>query len=123
MAVPNNKKNIEDVAFIKFKKKLQRYLNSYQVKKVERAYLFAKEGSVNIDAYYTLFENQVIVNRETQGTLSFDNLEGNSNSKVLQMDISYNLAEGFDVKGSYKMQEVIATFDGEEKFVPFVPKD
>ncbi len=44
MAVPNNKKNIEDVAFIKFKKKLQRYLNSYQVKKVERAYLFAKEA-------------------------------------------------------------------------------
>ena len=44
MAAPNNKKNIEDVAFIKFKKKLQRYLNSYQVKKVERAYLFAKDA-------------------------------------------------------------------------------
>ena len=85
-------------------------------------YLFAKEGSINLDAYYTFFENQVIVNRETQGTLSFDNLEGNSNSKVLQMDFSYNLSEGLDVKGSYKMQEVVATFDGEEKFVPFVPK-
>ena len=85
-------------------------------------YLFTKEGSINLDAYYTLFENQVIVNRETQGTLSFDNLEGNSNSKVLQMDISYNLAEGLDFKGSFKMQEVVATFDGEEKFVPFVPK-
>ena len=85
-------------------------------------YLFTKEGSINLDAYYTLFENQVIVNRENQGTLSFDNLEGNSNSKVLQMDISYNLAEGLDFKGSFKMQEVVATFDGEEKFVPFVPK-
>lgn len=86
-------------------------------------YLFSREGSVNIDAYYTLFENQVIVNRETQGVLSFDNLEGNSNSKVLQMDFSYNLAEGLDIKGSYKKQEVMASFDGVEKFVPFVPKE
>ena len=85
-------------------------------------YLFSREGSVNFDAYYTSFKNQVIVNREIQGVLSFDNLDGNSNSKVLQMDINYNLVDGLDIKGSYKKQEVVATFDGEEKFVPFVPK-
>ena len=81
---------------------------------------FCKEYKFRCLLY--IFENQVIVNRETQGTLSFDNPKETRILKVLQMDFSYNLSEGLDVKGSYKMQEVVATFDGEEKFVPFVPK-
>jgi hypothetical protein len=86
-------------------------------------YLFDREGTVSLDAYYTLFENQMIVNQETQGTLSFENLNGHSDSKVLQFDFSYALTDRLDVKGSYKRQEVYATFGGEEKFVPFVPKE
>ena len=38
------KKNTEDVTFILFKKRLQKYLNSYQVKKVEEAYKLAKDA-------------------------------------------------------------------------------
>ena len=36
MAVPGKKKNIEDISFLGFKKKLQKYLNSYQIKKIEK---------------------------------------------------------------------------------------
>ena len=36
MAVAKKKRNTEDIAFVNFKKKLQKYLNSYQVKKVEK---------------------------------------------------------------------------------------
>ena len=44
MAVAKKKRNTEDIAFVNFKKKLQKYLNSYQVKKVEKAYSIAKDA-------------------------------------------------------------------------------
>ena len=37
-------KNIEDIVFVSFKKKLQKYLNSYQIKKIEKAFELAKEA-------------------------------------------------------------------------------
>lgn len=85
--------------------------------------LFDREGSINADAYYTLFENQLIVDQEQESSLRFYNLDGSSTSKVLQLDFSYELFERFDVKTSYKVQEVIATFGGVDQFVPFVPKE
>ena len=44
MAVAGKKKNIEDISFISFKKKLQKYLNSYQIKKIEKAFDLAKDA-------------------------------------------------------------------------------
>ena len=44
MAVAKKKRNTEDIAFVNFKKKLQKYLNSYQVKKVEKAYSIASDA-------------------------------------------------------------------------------
>lgn len=44
MAVPSKIKNVEDIAFVSFKKKLQKYLNSYQIKKIEKAFKVAKDA-------------------------------------------------------------------------------
>ncbi len=44
MAVPKKIKNIEDIEFVSFKKKLQKYLNSYQIKKIEKAFTLAKDA-------------------------------------------------------------------------------
>ncbi|MEL0257705.1 MAG: HD domain-containing protein, partial [Gammaproteobacteria bacterium] len=44
MAVAKNNKTIEDINYSSFKKKLQKYLNSYQIKKVEKSYLLAKDA-------------------------------------------------------------------------------
>ena len=44
MAVPSKIKNNEDIIFLEFKKKLQKYLNSYQIKKIEKAFLTAKKA-------------------------------------------------------------------------------
>ena len=44
MAVAKKKRNTEDITFENFKKKIQKYLNSYQVKKVEKAYNTAKKA-------------------------------------------------------------------------------
>ena len=44
MAIPSKTKNIEDIVFVSFKKKLQKYLNSYQIKKIEKAFETAKHA-------------------------------------------------------------------------------
>jgi len=44
MAVPRKSKNTEDITFAKFKKSIQKYLNSYQIKKIEKAYNVAKDA-------------------------------------------------------------------------------
>ena len=44
MAVPSKIKNNEDILFLEFKKKLQKYLNSYEIKKIEKAFLTAKKA-------------------------------------------------------------------------------
>jgi guanosine-3',5'-bis(diphosphate) 3'-pyrophosphohydrolase len=44
MAVPRKSKNTEDITFAKFKKSIQKYLNSYQIKKIEKAFDVAKDA-------------------------------------------------------------------------------
>ena len=44
MAIPSKLKNNEDILFLEFKKKLQKYLNSYQIKKIEKAFITAKKA-------------------------------------------------------------------------------
>ncbi len=44
MAIPSKIKNNEDLVFLDFKKKLQKYLNSYQIKKIEKAFSVAKKA-------------------------------------------------------------------------------
>ena len=44
MAVVDKTKNIEDIVFVSFKKKLQKYLNSYQIKKIEKAFELANDA-------------------------------------------------------------------------------
>ncbi len=44
MAIPSKIKNNEDILFLDFKKKLQKYLNSYQIKKIEKAFTVAKKA-------------------------------------------------------------------------------
>jgi len=44
MSIPRKSKNTEDITFAKFKKNLQKYLNSYQIKKIEKAFNVAKDA-------------------------------------------------------------------------------
>ena len=82
-----------------------------------------REGTINADAYRTVFENQVVVDIETPGELSFYNLNGESIANSMQIDLGYELFKRFDVKMAYKINDVTTTFDGEEKAIPLTPKD
>ena len=82
-----------------------------------------REGTINADAYRTVFENQVVVDIETSGKLSFYNLNGESISNSMQIDLGYELFNRFDVKMAYKINNVTTTFEGIEKVVPLIPKE
>ncbi|MBT4477989.1 MAG: TonB-dependent receptor [Flavobacteriales bacterium] len=86
-------------------------------------YLNGREGTINLDAYRTDFENQVVVDIETPSELSFYNLDGTSYANSIQADIMYELFDRFDVKAAYKINDVHTTYNGEEKIAPLTPKN
>ena len=86
-------------------------------------YLNGREGTINLDAYRTDFENQVVVDIETPSELSFYNLNGTSYANSIQADIMYELFDRFDVKAAYKINDVHTTYNGEEKISPLTPKN
>jgi len=85
--------------------------------------LFGREGTFNADAYRTEFENKIVVDIETPGELSFSNLEGTSFANSMQVDLAYELFNQFDVKLAYKVNDVITTFNSEDKIAPLSPKN
>ncbi|MBT6649792.1 MAG: TonB-dependent receptor, partial [Flavobacteriales bacterium] len=85
--------------------------------------LFGREGTFNADAYRTEFENKIVVDIETPGELSFSNLEGTSYANSMQVDLAYELFNQFDVKLAYKVNDVITTFNSEDKIAPLSPKN
>jgi len=85
--------------------------------------LFGREGTINADYYKTEFENQVIVDVESQGELSFYNLDGESFASSMQFDVIYELFDRFDIKMAYKLNDVQATFDNELRMTPLTPKE
>ena len=56
-------------------------------------YINNREGDITIDYYVTDFDNQVVVDWETQGKVSFYNLEGKSYAKSLQVDLEYEFSD------------------------------
>ena len=80
------------------------------------------EGTLNADVYKTEFENQIVVDIETQNELSFYNLEGTSFATSMQLDLAYELFDRFDIKMAYKINNVNSTYDGIEKTAPLTPK-
>jgi outer membrane receptor protein involved in Fe transport len=71
--------------------------------------------------FYTWFENQLVADRETPGLLSFYNLNGESYSHAVQVEIAYQPWKVFDVRVAGKYLDVKSTYGGELKSVPMVP--
>ena len=84
--------------------------------------LFGRDGTLNADAYKTEFENQIVVDIETPGELSFYNLVGVSYATSMQLDLAYELYDQLDVKVAYKINDVKTTFSGVDKIAPLTPK-
>lgn len=81
-----------------------------------------KELIISFDAYRTNFENQIIVDYERAGRVSFYNLEGQSYSNSVQIKLEYPVAKNFDVRAAYRMFDVKSTYDNTLLEKPMVSK-
>jgi len=86
--------------------------------------LFDQKGSVTIDAFYTQFQNQVVVDLENPRQISFYNLNNKSYSKSAQIEANYKPHRRFEIRLAYRFNEVKIAYN-EESYLskPFVARD
>lgn len=81
------------------------------------------EMSLNLDYYYTDFQNQVVVDIENPDEISFYNLEGKSFSHSFQAEIGAEVTKQIDVKAAYKLYNIQTDYKSGIKQKPLVPKN
>jgi len=84
--------------------------------------LFNRKADVTVDFYRTDFKNQVVVDWENPQEINFYNLEGDSYANSFQIEMSYNLFEGFDLKSAYKFYDVKTQYNSGKLERPLTPK-
>lgn len=73
--------------------------------------LFGKGGDITADYYITNFTDQVVVDWESEGQISFYNLEGISRANSFQLSFDYNFSEAISLRLAYKNYDVKTTYD------------
>ena len=66
----------------------------------------SREFLISVDLYRTDFENQIVVDWETAGKISFYNLDGKSYSNSFQVKFEYELVNNLNVRTAYRMFDV-----------------
>jgi outer membrane receptor for ferrienterochelin and colicins len=89
------------------------YSQEFRIKK--------QSGIVRLDYYYTTFVNQMVINLENPDFVKFGNLDGKSYSHAAQAEWTQDVTEGFTLTAAYRFTLTRSTFDGVEKYMPFVP--
>ena len=70
-----------------------------------------QEGILSADAYHTWFENQIVVDMETFGEISFYQLDGKSYSTSFQMQLDYSPFHAFDLRMAWRYNNVQTQYD------------
>ena len=89
----------------------------------QKIHLFGKLSTLSVDYFRTDFENQVVIDQEAPGQLSFYNLDGKSFSNSFQAEYNFIPVKNLDVRLAYRWFEVKTTYAGELKSKPFTAKD
>ncbi|TXC76067.1 TonB-dependent receptor plug domain-containing protein [Luteibaculum oceani] len=80
-----------------------------------------KELQLALDFYRTDFENQVVVDRDTDDRMvSIYNLDGKSFANSLQFQVDYELVERLDARVAYRWYDVQTTYGDELLRQPFL---
>lgn len=82
-----------------------------------------READITFDYYVTDFDNQVVVDWETQGEFSFYNLDGKSFAKSLQVDFEYDINDNILLKSTYKNFNVKKQYKSGFYQNPLTPKN
>ena len=73
--------------------------------------LFGRGGDITADYYVTNFTDQVVVDWESEGQISFYNLNGLSRSNSFLLSIDYNPFELISLRFAYKNYDVKTTYN------------
>jgi outer membrane receptor for ferrienterochelin and colicins len=85
--------------------------------------LFGNPASVVLDYYHTLFERQLIVDRdENVNQIIFKNMKGKSFSNSVQLEFAFEPVKRFDIRMAYKFLDVRANYGGSLQQKVMVPK-
>ncbi|MEN9002539.1 MAG: TonB-dependent receptor, partial [Flavobacteriales bacterium] len=69
-----------------------------------------REGVFSIDLYRTEFQNQIVVDWENPDEIAFYNLQGESYSNSIQVQVDYELIENLDLRMAYRFYDIKTTF-------------
>ncbi|BDD06076.1 TonB-dependent receptor plug domain-containing protein [Aureibacter tunicatorum] len=85
--------------------------------------MFGSSASFVMDYYYTFFENQLVVDMDTDASkVIFSNLDGDAGAHSFQAELAFSPLSDLSVKTAYKYYDVTTTFNGELEQVPLVAK-
>lgn len=90
---------------------------------VQEFSFFKRKASFTVDFYHTLFENQLVVDRDQDlDNIYFRNLEGVSFSNSFQTEISLPLMKNLEVRLALKYLDVKSRFGGQIQQQVLVPQ-
>ncbi len=96
---------------------------NYGVSYVLKSKIADRNFTFNGDLYQTSFQNQIIVDQETDlKSVRVSNLEGNSKTTSGLLSSSYDVIDGFNVKVAYKWNHIVFDQQGIEVHKMLVPK-
>lgn len=82
-----------------------------------------RKGSLSMDFYHTLFENQLVVDRDQDHSkIYFTNLQGKSFSNSFQAELSLPVLKNLDLRFAFKYLEVKSEFAGSIQQQVMIPK-
>lgn len=82
-----------------------------------------RKANISVDYYHTLFENQLIVDRDIDlDNIYFKNLTGRSYSNSFQTELTLPLRSNFDLRVAYKFLDVKAGYGGKMQQQVMIPR-
>ncbi|MFN9111775.1 MAG: TonB-dependent receptor plug domain-containing protein, partial [Bacteroidota bacterium] len=88
---------------------------------VQEYRLFGRKATISVDFYHTLFENQLIVDRELNA-IRFLNQQGISYSNSFQSEASIKPTKTIELRLAYKFLDVRAEYAGELREQVMIPR-
>ncbi len=85
---------------------------------------FKRKANISVDYYHTLFENQLIVDRDKDfDNIYLTNLTGESYSNSFQAELTLPILVNFDIRIAYKYLDVKSTYGGKMQQQVMIPKN
>lgn len=85
--------------------------------------LFGMASTIDAGYFLTLFQNQLILNLETPELLKIEYLKEKSRAQSFQIDNDMKIDKNWSLRLSYKNDQTLVVYDGQEKLLPLLKTD